>query len=71
MGGLYTVSEGSFIFDQKLLPDYAFKIIKAHPDNSKITENTSILLMEVHEAREIKRIESNLTMEDVDRPGEG
>lgn len=61
----YTVSEGSFIFDQKLLPDYAFKIIKAHPDNSKITENTSIHLMEVHESREIKRIESDLTMEDV------
>lgn len=61
----YTVEEGSFIFDQKLLPDYAFKIIKAHPDNSKITDSTSILLMEVEEVREIKRIESTLTMEDV------
>lgn len=61
----YTVNEGSFIFDQKLLPDYAFKIIKAHPDNSKISQNTSILLMEVEEVREIKRIESNLKMEDV------
>ena len=50
----YIVNEGSFIFDQKLLPDYAFKIIKAHPDNSKITDNTSILLMEIEEAREIK-----------------
>ena len=61
----YTVTEGSFIFDQKLLPDYAFKIIKAHPDNSKISENTSILLMEVEEIREIKRIESNYKMDDV------
>jgi AAA family ATPase len=61
----YMVEEGSFIFDQKLLPDYAFKIIKAHPDNSKITENTSILLMEVEEIREIKRIESSLKMDDV------
>lgn len=61
----YTVEEGSFIFDQKLLPDYAFKIIKAHPDNSKISENTSILLMEVEEVREIKKIESNLKMSDV------
>lgn len=61
----YTVNEGSFIFDQKLLPDYAFKIIKAHPDNSKITENTSILLMEIEETREIKKIESKLKMEDV------
>lgn len=61
----YTVNEGSFIFDQKLLPDYAFKVIKAHPDNSKITENTSILLMEIEEVREIKRIESGLKMDDV------
>lgn len=61
----YTVNEGSFIFDQKLLPDYAFKIIKAHPDDSKITDSTSILLMEVEEVREIKRIESNLTIDGV------
>lgn len=60
-----TVDEGSFIFDQKLLPDYAFKIIKAHPDNSKVTDETSILLMEVQEVREIKRIDGNLKMEDV------
>lgn len=61
----YIVEEGSFIFDGKLLPDYAFKVINAHPDNSKITANTSILLMEVEEVREIKRIETNLTMDDV------
>jgi AAA family ATPase len=60
-----TVNEGSFIFDQKLLPDFAFKVIRAHPDNSKITDNTSILLMEVQESREIKKIVSNLKMDDV------
>jgi AAA family ATPase len=61
----YTVKEGSFLFDQKLLPDFAFKVIKAHPDDSRITKNTSILLMEVEEVREIKKIESNLKMSDV------
>lgn len=61
----FTVNEGSFLFDQKLLPDFAFKIIKAHPENSRITKNTSILLMEVPEVREIKRVESNILMEDV------
>jgi len=60
-----TAKEGSFLFDQKLLPDYAFKIIKAHPDNSQITTNTSIILMEVKESREIKKIESNVCMNDV------
>ena len=61
----YKVKEGSFLFDQKLLPDFAFKVIKAHPDDSRITKNTSILLMEVEEVREIKKIESNLKITDV------
>ncbi|ADZ10657.1 AAA ATPase central domain protein [Methanobacterium lacus] len=59
------VYEGSFLFDQKLLPDFAFKIVKAHPDNSKITSKTSILLVEVPESAEIKKIESSVKMEDV------
>ncbi len=61
----FLVSEGSFLFDQKLLPDFAFKIIKAHPNNSQITPNTSILLMENEEEKEVKKIESKLKMEDV------
>lgn len=61
----FTVNEGSFIFDQKLLPDYAFKIIKAHPDNSEITVQTSIILMEIEESKEIRRLDSNIKMEDV------
>jgi AAA family ATPase len=61
----FIVSEGSFLFDQKLLPDFAFKIIKAHPNNSRITANTSILLMENEEEKEVKKIESNLKMDDV------
>ncbi len=48
------------IFDKEL-----FELYAPHPDNSKITDSTSILLMEVEEVREIKRIESTLTMEDV------
>lgn len=61
----YIVNEGSFLFDQKLLPDFAFKIITAHPNNSQITVNTSILLMESEESKEDKKIESNLKMADV------
>ena len=61
----FTAKEGSFLFDQKLLPDYAFKVIKAHPDNSKITQNTSILLIEFQEAEDIKKIESDLKIENV------
>lgn len=61
----YIVKEGSFLFDQKLLPDFAFKVVKAHPNDSRITHNTSILLMEVEEVREIKKVETNFKMSDV------
>jgi len=60
-----TITEGSFLFDQRLLPDYAFKVIKAHPINSEITENTSIILIEDFEIKEFKEIKSNIKMEDV------
>jgi AAA family ATPase len=61
----FTVRENSFLFDQKLLPDYAFKIIKAHPNNSKITKNTSIFLLDNYEVVEFKKIESDVKMNDV------
>lgn len=62
----FTAKEGSYLFDQKLLPDYAFKVIKAHPDQSKITQNTSILLVDVlKESDDIQKIETKLKIDDV------
>ncbi|MDO8870712.1 MAG: AAA family ATPase [Methanobacteriaceae archaeon] len=62
----FTAKEGSYLFDQKLLPDYAFKVIKAHPDESKITENTSILLVDVlKDSDDIQKIETQLKIDDV------
>ena len=60
----FTAREGSYLFDQKLLPDYAFKIIRAHPDGSKITGNTSIILLE-NEKEEFHEVRSNIRMDDV------
>ncbi len=63
----YIISEGQYIFDQKILPDYAFKIINAHPNNSKITNNTSILLIENSEKTKntYQKIETKLKLNDV------
>ena len=60
----FRAAEGSYLFDQKLLPDYAFKIIRAHPDGSKITRNTSIILLE-NEREEFHEVRSSITMDDV------
>lgn len=63
----YVVKEGHYIFDQKMLPDYAFQIINAHPNNSKITNNTSILLIENQENTKntYHKIETDITLNDV------
>ncbi|BAZ99038.1 AAA family ATPase [Methanothermobacter sp. EMTCatA1] len=60
----FMAAEGSYLFDQKLLPDYAFKIIRAHPDGSKITRNTSIILLE-NDREEFHEVRSSITMDDV------
>ncbi len=41
----YQVHKNQYIFDQKLMPDFAFKIVDLRPDNSIITTNTSILVL--------------------------
>ncbi len=38
------VKTGSYLFDQKIIPDYAFKVLKVFPENSIISENTSIVV---------------------------
>jgi AAA family ATPase len=58
--------EGNYLFDQRILPDYAFKIITAYPNNSMIGENTSILLLSKDEKEEtIKADNSKLNLNDV------
>lgn len=41
------VKTGSYLFDQKIIPDYAFKVLKVFPENSIISENTSIVVADV------------------------
>jgi len=59
--------EGSYLFDQKILPDFGFKILKVHPNNSMIGENTSIVLVGENEKikQEIEAIKSDLRIKDV------
>lgn len=39
------VSENSYLFDQKIIPDYGFQIISVKPDDSIISENTKIKII--------------------------
>ncbi|RBQ23117.1 Proteasome-activating nucleotidase [Candidatus Methanobinarius endosymbioticus] len=60
------VKKGDYLFDQKILPDYGFKILKASPNDSVIGENTSIeLSIKENIANDIKSISTDLTLDDI------
>ena len=61
------VKSGSYLFDQKIVPDFAFKILTAFPEKSIIGENTSIFIVEKEENKQdsIKKVKSNVLFDDV------
>ena len=62
-----SVRTDSYLFDQKIIPDFAFKIITAYPEDSVIGDNTSIeiVIPDVEKNDSIKRIKSNVFFDDV------
>ncbi|MGL4669481.1 MAG: AAA family ATPase [Methanobacteriaceae archaeon] len=59
----FIATEGSYLFDQKMLPDYGFKVLKAYPNNSTIGENTSIVLIENETGSIINKFSQAVTSE--------
>lgn len=61
------VEIGSYLFDQKILPDYAFRVVAVYPNNSIITENTAIVTTAVEDEKkeQAKSVISDIHIEDV------
>lgn len=61
------VKENSHLFDQKIIPDYGFEIVKAKPNDSIISENTRIKLItdELDVKKDETRIKSNILLSDI------
>ena len=61
------VSENSHLFDQKIIPDYGFEIIKAKPNNSIISETTKIKLItdDLKNKRDETKFKSNILLSDI------
>lgn len=57
------VSEGTYIFDQFLFPDFAFEIIKVNPSAGKITSQTKITLQSKQEL--IRKEFPNVCFDDI------
>ena len=60
------IKKGSYLFDQKMLPDYGFKVMDVSPPNSVIGENTSVVLeLEEKSSQNIKPIKTDLLIDDI------
>ena len=61
------VEIGSYLFDQKILPDYAFRVVAVYPNNSIITEKTAIVTTAVEDEKkeQAKSVISDIHMDDV------
>lgn len=60
------VSENSHLFDQKIIPDYGFEIVKARPNNSIISEKTKIkLISDDLELKNETKIKSDIFLSDI------
>lgn len=61
------VKENSYLFDQKIIPDYGFQIVSVIPNNSIIAENTEIKLLDIEERNldTVKRIKTNVKISDI------
>ena len=61
------VRENSHLFDQKIIPDYAFEIVSAKPNNSIIYEKTKIKLItdELDAKKDTNLIKSKICLQDI------
>lgn len=61
------VNENSYLFDQKIIPDYGFEIITAKPNGSIISEKTKIILIdeEINNVTEEIKIDKSVKLSDI------
>ena len=61
------VNENSYLFDQKIIPDYGFEIVTAKPDGSIISEKTKIKLIneELNKSSDEIKVVNNIKLSDI------
>lgn len=61
----YKVHKNQYLFDQKMIPDFAFQVAEVRPDNSYISYNTSILVLAPDTKIKLMKNERNVRFDDV------
>ncbi len=61
------VNENSYLFDQKIIPDYGFEIVSAKPNGSIISEKTKIKLIdeEISKSNDEIKFDSSIRISDI------
>lgn len=61
------VTENSYLFDQKIIPDYGFEIVTAKPNGSIISEKTEIKLIheEINNLSDEIKVGNNIKLSDI------
>ena len=61
------VNENSYLFDQKIIPDYGFEIVTANPNGSIISEKTKIKLIdtEINKSNDEIKFDSSIKLSDI------
>ncbi len=60
------ISNNSYLFDQKIIPDFAFKVLSVTPEESIISETTKIkIIIEDTEDNSLKSVKSNIRLSDI------
>lgn len=61
------VNKNSYLFDQKIIPDYAFQVISVEPENSIISEKTKIKIIidDINKNKEDSVSKNNIRLSDV------
>ena len=61
------VKENSYLFDQKIIPDYGFQIVSVKPNNSIIAEDTKIKLLDIESSDldNVKRVKTDVKLSDI------
>ena len=61
------INSESYLFDQKIIPDFAFKVVSVKPENSIISETTKIKIIidEADKSKNVKTTRSNVKISDI------
>lgn len=65
-----TVDAGTFLFDNRMFPDFAFEVVRADPDHSTIDRDTVIIVESTEDESLVRMPRSTITFEDVVGQGE-